>query len=83
MFCLIGLNRPAKRNAFDNQMLAELAAAYARLEDSEDFAAEFCLHTAKCLRRDWILANVAPTVVDSKGVLTFDENAIDPLKYLQ
>ena len=29
----IGLNRPHKRNAFDPAMLAELAAAYGRLED--------------------------------------------------
>jgi enoyl-CoA hydratase/carnithine racemase len=30
---LAGLNRPAKRNAFNLQMLRELSAAYTRLED--------------------------------------------------
>ena len=41
---LIGLNRPAKRNAFDIQMLGELAAAYTKLENSETFAlrGSFC-----------------------------------------
>ena len=33
---LIGLNRPAKRNAFDIQMLNELADAYTRLENTEE-----------------------------------------------
>lgn len=33
---LMGLNRPAKRNAFDRAMLAELSAAYGLLESDDD-----------------------------------------------
>jgi enoyl-CoA hydratase len=33
---LIGLNRPAKRNAFDVAMIEQLAAAYYDLEHDED-----------------------------------------------
>ncbi|MFF7970673.1 crotonase/enoyl-CoA hydratase family protein [Streptomyces sp. NPDC007905] len=33
---LIGLNRPAKRNAFTRRMLAELSAAYGLLESEDD-----------------------------------------------
>jgi enoyl-CoA hydratase/carnithine racemase len=75
---LIGLNRPAKRNAFDNQMLAELAAAYAKLEDSEDLRCGVLFAHGEMFTAGLDLANVAPTVVD-KGVLTFDEETIDPL----
>lgn len=75
---LIGLNRPAKRNAFDNQMLAELAAAYAKLEDTEDLRCGVLFAHGEMFTAGLDLANVAPTVVD-KGVLTFAEDAIDPL----
>ncbi len=75
---LIGLNRPAKRNAFDNQMLAELAAAYARLEDTEDLRCGVLFAHGEMFTAGLDLANVAPTVVD-KGVLTFAQNSIDPL----
>ncbi len=33
---LVGLNRPLKRNAFDQQMLDELALAITQLEDEAD-----------------------------------------------
>lgn len=75
---LIGLNRPAKRNAFDNQMLDELAAAYAQLEDSEDVRCGVLFAHGEMFTAGLDLASVAPTVVD-KGVLTFEESAIDPL----
>lgn len=75
---LIGLNRPAKRNAFDNQMLDELAAAYARLEDEESLRCGVLFAHGEMFTAGLDLANVAPTVVD-KGVLTFADDAIDPL----
>ncbi|MDQ3633061.1 MAG: crotonase/enoyl-CoA hydratase family protein [Acidobacteriota bacterium] len=75
---LIGLNRPTKRNAFDNQMLAELASAYAQLEDTEDLRCGVLFAHGEMFTAGLDLANVAPTVVD-KGVLTFADDAIDPL----
>ncbi len=75
---LIGLNRPAKRNAFDNQMLAELASAYAQLEDTPTLRCGVLFAHGEIFTAGLDLANVAPTVVD-KGVLTFAEDAIDPL----
>lgn len=75
---LVGLNRPAKRNAFDNQMLDELAAAYALLEDTEELRCGVLFAHGEMFTAGLDLANVAPTVVD-KGVLTFKKGAIDPL----
>ena len=75
---LIGLNRPEKRNAFDNQMLDELASAYAHLEDTEDLRCGVLFAHGEMFTAGLDLANVAPTVVD-KGVLTFEKDAIDPL----
>ncbi len=75
---LIGLNRPAKRNAFDNQMLDELASAYARLEDDKNLRCGVLFAHGEMFTAGLDLANVAPTVVD-EGVLTFEDDAIDPL----
>ena len=75
---LIGLNRSAKRNAFDNQMLAELASAYAQLEDTAELRCGVLFAHGEMFTAGLDLANVAPTVVD-KGVLTFADDAIDPL----
>ncbi len=75
---LIGLNRPAKRNAFDNQMLAELASAYAQLEDTPTLRCGVLFAHGEMFTAGLDLANVAPTVVD-KGILEFAEDAIDPL----
>ncbi|MEZ5427518.1 MAG: crotonase/enoyl-CoA hydratase family protein [Pyrinomonadaceae bacterium] len=75
---LIGLDRPAKRNAFDGSMLDELAAAYARLEDTEDVRCGVLFAHGEMFTAGLDLANVAPRVMD-EGRLTFDENSIDPL----
>jgi enoyl-CoA hydratase/carnithine racemase len=75
---LIGLNRPKKRNAFDNQMLAELAAAYARLEDTDELRCGVLFAHGAMFTAGLDLADVAPTVVE-KGVLTFEKDTIDPL----
>jgi enoyl-CoA hydratase len=75
---LIGLNRPAKRNAFDLEMLAQLALAYARLEDDEEARCGVLFAAGEMFTAGLDLANVAPKVVES-GVLSYPENAIDPL----
>ncbi len=75
---LIGLNRPKKRNAFDNQMLAELADAYAQLEDNENLRCGVLFAQGEMFTAGLDLADVAPKVVE-KGILEFEENAIDPL----
>ena len=59
---LIGLNRPAKRNAFDVQMLNELAAAYTKLENSEDLRCGVLFAHGEMFTAGLDLANVAPEV---------------------
>lgn len=75
---LIGLNRPAKRNAFDWQMLEELALAYAELEDNEEIRCGVLHAAGEMFTAGLDLANVAPKVA-GKGIMQFPENAIDPL----
>ncbi len=75
---LIGLNRPAKRNAFDLQMLEELALAYARLEDDDEIRCGVLFAKGEMFTAGLDLANVAPKVIE-KGILSYSENAIDPL----
>lgn len=74
---LIGLNRPAKRNAFDQQMLDELALAYAKLEDDENFRCGVLHQHGEMFTAGLDLASVAPNV--AKNGLTPPENAVDPL----
>ncbi len=76
---LIGLNRPAKRNAFDIQMLNELADAYTRLENSDDIRCAVLFAHGEMFTAGLDLANVAPEVLKSNGVLKFDADSIDPL----
>jgi enoyl-CoA hydratase/carnithine racemase len=76
---LIGLNRPAKRNAFDIQMLGELAAAYTKLENSDDLRCGVLFAHGTMFTAGLDLANVAPKVLESNGVLKFDEDDVDPL----
>ncbi len=75
---LIGLNRPAKRNAFDLEMLEDLALAYARLEDDDEIRCGVLFAEGEMFTAGLDLANVAPQVVE-KGILSYSENAIDPL----
>ncbi len=75
---LIGLNRPAKRNAFDLQMLEELGLAYARLEDDDEIRCGVLFAEGEMFTAGLDLANVAPKVVE-KGILSYSENAVDPL----
>ncbi len=76
---LIGLNRPAKRNAFDIQMLNELADAYTRLENSDDIRCAVLFAHGEMFTAGLDLANVAPEVTKSNGVLKFAADSIDPL----
>jgi enoyl-CoA hydratase len=75
---LIGLNRPAKRNAFDLEMLDQLALAYAELEDDAEIRCGVLHAAGEMFTAGLDLANVAPKVMES-GVLKYPENAIDPL----
>jgi enoyl-CoA hydratase len=75
---LIGLNRPAKRNAFDLEMLDQLALAYAELEDNDEIRCGVLWAEGEMFTAGLDLANVAPKVVEN-GVLTYPEDAIDPL----
>jgi len=75
---LIGLNRPAKRNAFDRQMLDELATAYARLEDDAEVRCGILYAHGEMFTAGLDLAALAPTIATS-GELTYPENSIDPL----
>ncbi len=76
---LIGLNRPAKRNAFDVQMLGELSAAYTKLENSADIRCGVLFAHGTMFTAGLDLANVAPAVEESNGVLKFDDDYVDPL----
>lgn len=76
---LIGLNRPAKRNAFDIQMLGELADAYTRLETTDELRCGVLFAHGEMFTAGLDLANVAPEVAKSNGVLKFGADSIDPL----
>ena len=73
---LIGLNRPAKLNAFDPQMLAELAEAYGELERGPHRCAVLFAH-GEHFTAGLDLAKVAPVVAGGGGL--FPEGTIDPL----
>lgn len=75
---LIGLNRPAKRNAFDVEMLDQLAAAYTELEDNTEIRCGVLFAEGEMFTAGLDLANVAPKVVDG-GILKYSEKSVDPL----
>jgi enoyl-CoA hydratase/carnithine racemase len=75
---LIGLNRPAKRNAFDRQMLGELAAAFTELEENEAIRCGVLFAHGEMFTAGLDLANVAPTVMEG-GNLDDENSKIDPL----
>ena len=75
---LIGLNRPAKRNAFDVEMLDQLAHAYAELEDNAEIRCGVLFAEGEMFTAGLDLANVAPKVVEN-GILEYPAGAIDPL----
>ena len=75
---LIGLNRPAKRNAFDRQMLGELAAAFTELEENDEIRCGVLFAHGEMFTAGLDLANVAPTIA-AGGNLDDENNKIDPL----
>lgn len=75
---LIGLNRPAKRNAFDRRMLDELAVAYAKLEDSEDVRCGVLFAEGEMFTAGLDLSALAPQIASS-GEFSYPEKSIDPL----
>ena len=76
---LIGLNRPAKRNAFDVEMLEQLAAAYTELETNDEIRCGVLWAEGEMFTAGLDLANVAPKVVEEGGGLKFSPDSVDPL----
>ncbi|HHH27776.1 MAG TPA: crotonase/enoyl-CoA hydratase family protein [Polyangiaceae bacterium] len=74
---LIGLNRPAKRNAFDLQMLRELAAAYTAFEADPDARAAVVYAEGDHFTAGLDLAEVGPAV--ASGAPLFPAEGVDPL----
>jgi enoyl-CoA hydratase/carnithine racemase len=73
---LIGLSRPAKLNAFDPQMLEELAQAYSELENGPHRCGVLFAH-GEHFTAGLDLAKVAPVVMEGKGLFP-TEGMIDP-----
>lgn len=76
---LIGLNRPAKRNAFDPEMLEQLAAAYTELESDSEIRCGILYAEGEMFTAGLDLARVAPKVVEEGGGLKFSPDSVDPL----
>ena len=75
---LIGLNRPDKLNAFDNEMLEQLAFAYAELENDKDLRCGVLFAEGRMFTAGLDLGRVAPKVMES-GSLDYPVGALDPL----
>jgi enoyl-CoA hydratase len=65
---LIGLNRPAKRNAFTLQMFEELALAYGELERDPELRCGVLFAHGDHFTGGLDLAQVAPAVIDGGGL---------------
>ena len=75
---LIGLNRPLKRNAFDQQMLDELALAVTRLEDEADVRCGVIYAEGEMFTAGLDLAQIAPAIA-AGGKLAYPENSLSNL----
>jgi enoyl-CoA hydratase/carnithine racemase len=73
---VIGLNRPAKRNAFDLTMIAELGAAYSALDADDSVRAAVLYGEGLMFTAGLDLANVAGKV--QAGEPLVPEGGIDP-----
>jgi enoyl-CoA hydratase/carnithine racemase len=72
---LMGLNRPAKRNAFNIAMLDELSLAYGRLEDDPELRVGVLHAHGEHFTSGLDLAEVGPALVDGRD---FPEDGRDP-----
>jgi enoyl-CoA hydratase len=73
----IGLNRPAKRNAADRQLLRELAAAYTRLEQDDSLLVGLVWAEGEHFTAGLDLADVGPSL--ASGTIAFrTEDQVDP-----
>jgi enoyl-CoA hydratase len=75
---LIGLNRPTKRNAFDQEMLDQLALAVTEMKNDADVRCGVVYAEGEMFTAGLDLAKIAPAVATG-GKLAYPENSIDPL----
>lgn len=73
---LIGVNRPEKMNAFDIDMLQQLADAFTELERDDDVRCGVVFANGEHFTAGLDLANVAPVVMEGK--MPFDRGGVDP-----
>jgi enoyl-CoA hydratase/carnithine racemase len=73
---LMGLNRPEKMNAFDLDMLGELADAFAELEHDDNVRCGVVFAHGDHFTAGLDLGNVAPVVMEGK--MPFDRGGVDP-----
>jgi enoyl-CoA hydratase len=76
---LMGLNRPAKRNAFNVELLEALGRAYERLEREDDLRVGVLYAHGDHFTGGLDLAEVAPRLVE--GNLEYPDDARDPWRY--
>ncbi|MBX3233888.1 MAG: crotonase/enoyl-CoA hydratase family protein [Labilithrix sp.] len=74
---LIGLNRAAKRNAFDLLMLDELAEAYTRFDDDASLRCAVVFAHGDHFTAGLDLAEVGPAVASGRAL--FPAGSVDPL----
>ncbi len=74
---LIGINRPAKRNAFDWQMLADFCRAYTEYEANQDLRCAVVFAHGDHFTSGLDLADVAPHIKSGENFMPPD--GIDPL----
>ena len=75
---LIGLNRPAKRNAFNTAMLADLSRAYALLETDDELRVGVLFAHGEHFTAGLDLVDLAPTIASGQSPLPDDGR--DPLR---
>lgn len=73
---LIGLNRPDKMNAFDRQMLRELAEAYTEYEEDDQLWCAVVFPHGEHMTSGLDLADVGPAV--AQGEALFPPEKVDP-----
>ncbi len=73
---LVGINRPEKMNAFDIDMLDQIAQAFAELERDDDVRCGVIFANGDHFTAGLDLANVAPVVMEGK--MPFDRGGVDP-----